>query len=139
MMRCEDWQNLTGLVAFNGQTKQPARRREWRSGRGRRSPSIVVDSCVSSRYSPIRMNEFVRAPIAALLTSLLVCPLRSQQAAPLPPLSPAASEIRAKVNALPIGGKLTVNMIDGNQYCGDLQRLRRPSKHRGGDVIPAGG
>jgi len=69
------------------------------------------------------MNEFVRAPIAALLTSLLVCPLRSQQAAPLPPLSPAASEIRAKVNALPIGGKLTVNMIDGKQYCGNLQSI----------------
>ena len=69
------------------------------------------------------MNKFVRAPIAALLTSLLVCPLRSQQAAPLPPLSPAAEEIRAKVNALPIGGKLTVNMIDGKQYCGDLQSI----------------
>jgi hypothetical protein len=69
------------------------------------------------------MHEYGRAPIAALLTSLLVCPLRSQQAAPLPPLSPAAEEIRAKVNALPIGGKLTVNMIDGKQYCGDLQSI----------------
>lgn len=82
-----------------------------------RSP---VDSRMSCCYAPVWMTEFARVLTAALLTSLLVCPLRSQSGVPLPQLSSTASDIRARVSALPIGSKLTVNINDGNQYCGQL-------------------
>jgi hypothetical protein len=69
------------------------------------------------------MSDVSRALIAMLLVSLLVQPVRTQPPGPLPPLSPAEAEIRAKVRALPIGGKLTVNMSNGIQYCGNLYSM----------------
>ncbi len=53
-----------------------------------------------------------RALIAALLALVLVQPGLAQPGA-----------VRAKVQALPIGGRLTVNMKDGAQYCGNLHSI----------------
>jgi hypothetical protein len=69
------------------------------------------------------MPGISRALIATLLALLLVHPARTQPPGQLPPLAPAAAEIRAKVQALPIGGKLTVNMSNGTQYCGNLRSI----------------
>jgi len=52
--------------------------------------------------------------LAGLLISLQ---LLAQSA---PPPNPAAEKIRLRAQALSPGAKVTVNMRDGNQYCGGL-------------------
>jgi hypothetical protein len=54
-----------------------------------------------------------RALVAILLAAVLVHPARTQ--------SPA--DVRAKVQALAIGGRLTVNLRNGTQYCGNLHSI----------------
>ena len=58
-----------------------------------------------------------------LLAFLLANPLSAQQNAPAPGLSPAAVKIRERVNAIPMGGKLTVRKVDGTEFHGNLQAI----------------
>jgi hypothetical protein len=44
-----------------------------------------------------------------------------------PQLSPAAVRVKAEVDALPIGGKLTVNMLDGSEYHGNVRSIEADS------------
>lgn len=69
------------------------------------------------------MPYFCRALLATLLAYALILPARTQPPGLNPPLNPAAAKIRAKVQALAIGGRLTVNMSDGVQYCGNLHSI----------------
>jgi hypothetical protein len=69
------------------------------------------------------MPEVARPLIATVVAALLVQPARTPPPASLPPLSPVAEEVRAKVQALPIGARLTVNLSNGNQYCGNLHSI----------------
>jgi hypothetical protein len=44
-----------------------------------------------------------------------------------PPLSLAAAGVKTQVDALPIGGKLTVTMLDGSEYHGHLRSIEGDS------------
>lgn len=44
-----------------------------------------------------------------------------------PPLGSSAAQVRTEVQALPIGGKLTVNMLDGSEYYGNLSSIEADS------------
>jgi hypothetical protein len=44
-----------------------------------------------------------------------------------PPLSVAAQRVKAQVDRLPIGGKLTVEMPDGREYYGNLHSIEPDS------------
>lgn len=61
------------------------------------------------------------------MAALLVLVFLRPGVAQVPQLSPAAREIKARVDALPIGGKLTVNMRDGSQYCGNVRSIEADS------------
>jgi hypothetical protein len=39
------------------------------------------------------------------------------------PLCAQPAQVKAQVEALPIGGKLTVNMLDGSEYYGNLKSI----------------
>src|SRR6266568_1779801 len=69
------------------------------------------------------MLDNSRILIATLLATFLTLPVRSQPPGPLPSLIPPAERIRSKVQTLPIGGRLTVNMKNGEQYCGNLHSI----------------
>jgi hypothetical protein len=73
---------------------------------------------------------FSRALIAVLL-AFIQSTAASAQLPPAqpnaPPLSAAADRIRSQVENLPVGGRLTVNMLDGNQYCGNLHSIEAGS------------
>ena len=91
--------------------------------RERAARRAELDGGTPGGYYPVWMPGISRALIAMLLALLLVQPARTQSPGPLPPLTPAAAEIRAKVQALPIGGKITLNMSIGTQYCGNLHSV----------------
>ena len=67
------------------------------------------------------MPGIFRSILAALLVLLLAHPGLAQTSAPAP--RSRTAEIRARVQALPIGGEVTVNMADGAQYCGNVQGI----------------
>ena len=59
-----------------------------------------------------------------LLVALLVFfQLQLSFAHPQTPLNPAAAKVRAQVQALPIGGELTVIMPGGREYHGNLKSI----------------
>ena len=58
--------------------------------------------------------------IAISLVWILALPLCAQTQSPL---SPAASKVKAQAQGLPTGGKVTVNMLDGTQYCGTVASI----------------
>jgi hypothetical protein len=64
---------------------------------------------------------------ALVLAVLQARSFAAPQVAPSPPSSPAAQKIKDQVNALPIGGKLTVRKLDGTEYHGHLQAIDRQS------------
>ena len=64
----------------------------------------------------------LRAFISAVLVLLEVLPVQAQA-----PLSPAAAQVRASVEALPVGGKLTVSMLNGDEYYGNLHSIEGES------------
>jgi hypothetical protein len=72
---------------------------------------------------------FSRALIAVLLAFIQSTPASAQlpPAQPNAPLTAAAERIRSQVENLPVGGRLTVNMLDGTQYCGNLQSIEAGS------------
>ena len=67
---------------------------------------------------------FSRAFLAVVL-AVLQATLAAQQS-PVP-LTSAAGRVRSQVENLPVGGRLTVNMTDGSQYCGNLHSIEAQS------------
>jgi hypothetical protein len=72
---------------------------------------------------------FSRALIAVLLAFIQSRPASAQlpPVQPNAPLTAAAARIRSQVENLPVGGRLTVNMLDGSQYCGNLHSIEAGS------------
>jgi hypothetical protein len=69
-----------------------------------------------------------RPLIAAALVFLQMQVGRAQPpAGAQPPLSTAAAGVKTQVDALPIGGKLTVTMLDGSEYHGHLRSIEADS------------
>lgn len=68
---------------------------------------------------------FSRALIAVLLVFIQSGTALAQlpPAQPSAPLTAAAQRVRSQAENLPVGGRLTVNMLDGNQYCGNLHSI----------------
>jgi hypothetical protein len=66
-----------------------------------------------------------------IVTELVILQMQAGRAQPRrgaqPPLSPAAAGVKTQVDALPIGGKLTVTMLDGSVYHGHLRSIEAES------------
>jgi hypothetical protein len=72
-------------------------------------------------------RHFCRPMIAAALVFLQMQVGRAQPPNAQTPLSPAAAGAKTQVDALPIGGKLTVAMLDGSEYHGHLRSIEADS------------
>jgi hypothetical protein len=67
------------------------------------------------------------AMLLALVQSIGAFAQRSPGPPPTAQLSAAAQQIRSRIESLPVGGKLTVDMLDGSQYYGNLHTIESDS------------
>ncbi len=74
------------------------------------------------------LKRLWRPLVAIALVFLQVQSGRAQAPAGAQPrLGPAAVRVKTEVDALPIGGKLTVIMLDGTEYHGNLRSIEADS------------
>jgi hypothetical protein len=70
---------------------------------------------------------FCQPLIATALVFLQMQAGRAQPPNMQPPLSPAAAGVKTQVDVLPVGGKITVTMLDGSEYHGNLRSIEAES------------
>jgi hypothetical protein len=68
-----------------------------------------------------------RSAVVLFLVFLQIASCSAQTPGTQPQLSPAAAQVRTNVQDLPIGGKLTVTMLNGSEYYGNLRSIEGDS------------